>query len=56
MKSVGLQHTTVEKDLGVWIGKDLKALSYVAKAVSKANQILGGSDLSVEHSLTSTVS
>ena len=39
MKSVGLQNTTEEKDLGVWISNDLKAF-HVAKAVSKANQTL----------------
>ena len=39
--SVGLQHTTVEKDVVVWISNDLKASSHVAKAVSKANQIVG---------------
>jgi len=40
MKSVGLQNTTEEKDLGVWIINDLKASFHVAKAVSKANQTL----------------
>ena len=40
VKSVGLQNTTEEKDLGVWISNDLKASFQVAKAVSKAYQSL----------------
>ena len=31
MKSVGLQNTTEEKDLGVWIINDLKASFHVAQ-------------------------
>jgi len=41
MKSVGVQNTTEEKGLGVWISNDLKASFHVATAVSKANQTLG---------------
>ena len=41
IKSVGLQYTTEEKDLGVWISNDLKVSFRVPKAVSVANQILG---------------
>ena len=41
MKSATRAQTSEEKDLGVWINDALKASSHVAKAVSKANQILG---------------
>jgi len=41
MKGSALQETTEEKDLGIWINNDLKFSTHVAKAVSKANQILG---------------
>lgn len=33
--------TTLEKDLGIWFNSDLKSSDHVAKAISKANQILG---------------
>ena len=41
MKSVTLQETIEEKDLGVWISNSLKSTIHVAHAVCKANQILG---------------
>ena len=36
-----LAETQLEKDLGIWFSSDLKPSVHVAKAVSKANQILG---------------
>jgi hypothetical protein len=36
-----LEETTEEKDLGVWIARDLKSEVAVAHAVSKANRLLG---------------
>jgi len=36
-----LKKTTLEKDPGIWFSSDLKPSERVAKAVSKANQILG---------------
>ena len=44
MKSATLETTTLEKDLGVWISNSMKAAEHVARAVSKANQIIIWSD------------
>jgi len=41
MKSAKLETTALEKNLGVWISNSMKAVEHVARAVSKANQILG---------------
>jgi len=38
-KKSQLKDTTLEKDLGIWCSSDLEPREYVAKAVSKANQI-----------------
>ena len=41
MVKATLKETVEEKDLGVWMTSNLKASVHVAKAASKANQILG---------------
>jgi ribonuclease P/MRP protein subunit RPP40 len=41
LSEVGGEETTEENNLGIWISNDLKASTHCAKAVGKANQILG---------------
>jgi hypothetical protein len=41
MNSAKLETTALEKDLGVWISNSMKSAEHVARAVAKANQILG---------------
>jgi hypothetical protein len=36
-----LKETTEEKDLGVWMNNSLKPSNHIARAVNKANQLLG---------------
>jgi len=36
-----LAQSILEKDLGIWISNDLSPSTHIAKAVVKANQILG---------------
>ena len=41
LKTQVLAQSTLEKDLGIWINDDLTPSTHIAKAVCKANQIMG---------------
>ena len=41
INNVQVSSTEAEKDLGVWISKDLKSSLHCSNAAKKANQVLG---------------